>query len=165
MNKLQTTALGFIAGLITAIAVFTTLPTDTGGRTPRVNLTATGPRTFDDLLDAIEWVESKGDPWAVGDDGAAVGAYQIHKIYVDDCNRIARVRGDVILKSSCMFTYRDRENKQMSRKMVKMFLRYYGGTFEEMARKHNGGPNGHNKESTEAYWVKVKARMDEKSGK
>ena len=39
--------------------------------------------TFDDLLDAIEWVESKGDPAAIGDGGDAVGAYQIHKIYVD----------------------------------------------------------------------------------
>ena len=114
--------------------------------------------TFDDLLDAIEWVESKGNPWAVGDDGAAVGAYQIHKIYVDDVNRIRRamVWGDTY---GCLYTYRDRENKQRSREMVTIFFKHYGGTFEEMARKHNGGPNGHKKDSTKAYWEKVKARM------
>ena len=113
---------------------------------------------FDDLLDAIEWVESKGNPWAVGDDGAAVGAYQIHKIYVDDVNRIRRamVWGDTY---GCLYTYRDRENKQRSREMVTIFFKHYRGTFEEMARKHNGGPNGHKKESTKAYWEKVKARM------
>ncbi len=108
--------------------------------------------TFDDLLDAIEWVESKGDPWAVGDDGAAVGAYQIHKIYVDDVNRWQ----GLLVK----FLYSDRYDKKSSRAMVRSYLKHYGGTFEEMARKHNGGPNGHNKPSTEAYWLKVKARME-----
>ena len=101
--------------------------------------------TFDDLLDAIEWVESRGNWDAIGDwietkilpedydsesakdeeDGyigfqfkppmvgfnenpvdfeirngevykkeyQAVGAYQIHKIYVDDCNRILELQG------------------------------------------------------------------------
>ncbi len=110
---------------------------------------------FDDLLDAIEWVESKGDPWAVGDDGDAVGAYQIRKIYVDDVNRI----WGVLWKK---FSYKDRYSKSKSRFMVRVFLNHYGGTFEEMARKHNGGPNGHNKPSTEAYWLKVKARMETK---
>jgi len=30
---------------------------------------------------AIMWVESKGDPQAVGDGGKALGPYQIHKAY------------------------------------------------------------------------------------
>ena len=43
---------------------------------------------FEDLMDAIEQVESGGNANAVGDGGAAIGAFQIHKIYVDDVNRI-----------------------------------------------------------------------------
>lgn len=116
-------------------------------------------RTFDDLLDAIEWVESKGDPWAVGDNGNAVGAYQIHKIYVDDVNRISgyREHGN---RKIYPYAYTDRANPQKSREIVTVYLKHYGGTCEEMARTHNGGPRGPWKESTKAYWIKVKARME-----
>lgn len=126
--------------------------------------------TFGDLLDAIEWVESKGDPWAVGDNGAAVGAYQIHKIYVDDVNRIIckhRLRVST-------FKYSDRYDRYLSRVMVTIYLEEYGGISvgddldgfitpektEKCARIHNGGPWGWRKESTKAYWAKVKAKME-----
>lgn len=33
-------------------------------------------------------------------------------------------------------------------------------TMEDIARIHNGGPNGYKKESTKAYWLKVKAVLD-----
>ncbi len=120
--------------------------------------------TFDDLLDAIEWVESKGDANAVGDDGDAVGAYQLHKIYVDDVNRIV---------DENIYCYEDRWDKKCSREMTGIYIRYYGfkffgdprdgnkgPPFEAMARIHNGGPKGYLKESTKAYWAKVKARME-----
>lgn len=126
-----------------------------------------------DLLDAIEWVESKGNENAIGDNGNAVGSFQIWKIYVDDCNRIL---------SEQRYTYSDRQNKKRSREMVRIYLTYYGGTFEEMARKHVAGPDGwrndphwfvRNREYTleqaerkianaKAYWLDVKARMEAK---
>jgi hypothetical protein len=46
--------------------------------------------------------------------------------------------------------------------MANIYLNHYGGTIEEMARKFNGGPQGHKKKSTEAYWAKVKTRMERK---
>ncbi len=113
--------------------------------------------TFGDLLDAIEWVESKGKVDAIGDDGAAVGAYQIHKIYVDDVNRIWE---DLFHDDAPVFAYSERTSRTMSRWMATIYLKHYGGTFEEMARKHNGGPQGHKKESTKPYWEKVKARLE-----
>ena len=117
--------------------------------------------TFDDLLDAIEWVESRGDADAIGDGGRAVGAYQIWKIYVDDVNRIQKQWVSVSPgRKVRVFTYEDRLDRGLSRYMVRTFLKHYGGTFEEMTRKHNGGPKGHKKESTKAYWVKVKTRME-----
>ena len=117
--------------------------------------------TFDDLLDAIEWVESKGDAGAVGDNGDAVGAYQIHEIYVDDVNMLC---GD-------LFTYEDRWDKAESRIMTNIYLRWYASrenlgrepTLEDAARIHNGGPDGWKKESTKPYWLKVKARIEPKT--
>ena len=125
--------------------------------------------SLNDLLDAIEWVESKGDPDAIGDGGAAVGAYQIHKIYVDDVNRIRAHQnltrpsdfdehGRIMLRNP--FSYEARTDRTLSRLMTITYLMHYGGTPEEMARKHNGGPQGHKKESTLPYWEKVKSRME-----
>jgi len=34
-------------------------------------------------------------------------------------------------------------------------------TFEDIARIHNGGPNGHRKEITKRYWEKVKKILNE----
>ena len=111
--------------------------------------------TFDDLLDAIEFVESGGEEYpevCIGDGGDAVGAYQIHKIYVDDANRI--VGWD-------KFLYADRWDRDNSREMTSIVIQHYGkGDFETMARIHNGGPNGWKKESTKKYWNKVKIRLE-----
>jgi len=120
--------------------------------------------SFEDLLDAIEQVESKGNANAVGDNGNAVGAYQIWKIYVDDVNRIL---GEDI------FAYDDRYSKVRSACMVTVYVQHYCGIagwdgefrptqmdrFEAMARIHNGGPQGYRKESTESYWLKVLAEL------
>ena len=109
---------------------------------------ASGCPQFNDLLDAIEKVESGGDSSAVGDNGKAVGAYQIHKIYVDDVNRI----------SGKSFRYIDRKDKAKSRKMATIYLRHYGKgkTLIELARIHNGGPKGYKKKCTEKYAEKIK---------
>lgn len=123
-----------------------------------LELEAGSTYTFDDLLDAIEWVESKGDPNAIGDNGKAVGAYQIHKIYIDDVNRIYNTR----------YTYDNRLDRVKSRRMVRLYTNWYSFKhelhgpvyFEFVARTHNGGPDGWKKESTKPYWEKVRARME-----
>ena len=33
-------------------------------------------------------------------------------------------------------------------------------TLEDIARIHNGGPNGFKKSSTDAYWAKVKKQLE-----
>ncbi len=108
---------------------------------------------FESLLDAIEWVESRGNASAVGDNGDAIGAYQIHKIYVDDCNRILGYD---------KFHYEDRWDRDKSRDMIAIVIQHYGNgkTLEQAARIHNGGPNGWKKKSTENYWKKVKKFLD-----
>ena len=111
------------------------------------------------LLDAIQAVESNGNERAIGDNGKAVGAFQIHKIYVDDVNSF----------SSEKFTYEDRNDKEKSQKIVKLYLEHYGKNYEKktgkkatnevLARIHNGGPKGHNKEATKNYWKKVENNL------
>lgn len=139
-------------------------------------------KTFEDLLDAIEWVESEGDANAVGDNSCAVGSFQIHKIYVDDVNRIIckhRMRIPT-------FAYEDRLDREKSRIMATIYLDYWGGTYidyhklEKLSRIHNAGPNGWRNDpewfvrnrgyslehardkiaNAKAYWEKVKARFE-----
>ncbi len=146
----------------------------------------TAEATFEDLLDAIEWVESRGDANAVGDNGKAIGAYQIHKIYVDGVNRILKLQGGKVGNDDLgwrdYFTYKDRWDRDKSRAMVNIYLSYfiksasweyarkyqYTATpenptivpiFEIQARIHNGGPEGWKKKSTEEYWQKLKVRI------
>ena len=127
--------------------------------------------TFEDLLDAIEWVESRGIWDAVGDNGQAVGSFQIHKIYVRDVNRI---------DGKDIFRYNDRLDKALSHRMVDIYTNWYASRaydelclqdgmntkidtlawFELAARCHNGGPDGWKKDCTKPYWEKVKARLE-----
>lgn len=113
------------------------------------------------LLHAIAVVESKIDPTAIGDGGDAVGIFQIHKIYVDDVNRIAKTS----------YTYEDRFSVKKSTEMIEIYLNHYSkvyknktgkeATNEVKARIHNGGPNGWSKKSTERYWKRVKKYLQE----
>lgn len=113
-----------------------------------------------DIYEAIAYAESRGIDCAVGDNGKALGRYQIHKIYVNDVNRIAKTN----------YTYDDRLDAEKSLAMVKIYLDYYGRRYtiltgkpvtdEVMARSHNGGPDGFRKQSTVAYWNRVKEIME-----
>lgn len=135
--------------------------------------------SFEDLLDEIEWVESRGDPNAAGDGGEAIGAYQLTEIYVDDVNRILigwkEQIGQQIKEAGgkglggwfVPYTYKDRWNRNHSRDMARVYLTYYNPSdaeneFEAMARIHNGGPDGWKKESTKEYWEKVESRLERK---
>lgn len=112
------------------------------------------------LLIAIMQVESGGclnPSHAVGDNGASIGAYQIQKAVIDDCNRVYK---------QYTFTYNDRYDIQKSKQICYLYLSYWGNhykkktgkepTAETLARIWNGGPNGYKKQSTIKYWNKVK---------
>lgn len=113
-----------------------------------------------DIYEAIAYVESRGIDCAVGDNGEALGRYQLHRIYVDDVNRIAKTN----------YTYDDRLDAEKSLAMVKIYLDYYGKRYttltgkpvtdEVIARMHNGGPDGFRKQSTIEYWNRVREAMN-----
>lgn len=116
-----------------------------------------------DVYDAIKEVESGGDYKAIGDNGKAVGAYQIHEIYVKDANRI----------SGKSYTLEERYDEKKSLEMVKIVTTYYGNYYKKktgkevtpeiIARIHNGGALGWNKSSTISYWNKVKSKLIERN--
>lgn len=123
-------------------------------------LSASSACSGDVLLDAIATVESNNVSEVVGDDGQAVGAYQLHRIYVDDVNRIAKAE----------YRHADRNDAVKSREMVTIYLAHWGAryaafmnkpaTAEVLARIHNGGPYGWNKIHTKKYWNKVKLELE-----
>lgn len=122
---------------------------------------APDPIFFEPLINIIAIIESNNNSQAIGDSGKAVGTYQLHKIFVDDVNRII---------GSKKYSYADRLNPTKSREMVKIYLQHYATqkrlchkpTCEDMARIINGGPNGYKKKSTVKYWSKVKKILENK---
>lgn len=106
------------------------------------------------LLDAMCEVESGCDPDVIGDNGNAIGPYQIWEVYWTDA-----IEHD----SSIGGQYSDCMNKEYAEKVIFTYWDRYATeerlehipTDEDRARIHNGGPNGHKKESTVKYWKKV----------
>ncbi len=104
------------------------------------------------LLDAIAQVESRSDRNAVGDGGRAIGVYQIHRCYWQDGTRILGID----------WPYEDAADPAKARQVVRAYLRHYGRdrSLLDMARIHNGGPNGHKKQSTQDYARKIEAILE-----
>lgn len=119
------------------------------------------------LLEAMMIKESanrthpKGDPQAIGDlklKNKAYGILQIRQPYCDDAALILGVRhkavdclGDIPLSIRIVNAY-------MTRYATKKRLGHEP-TMEEIARMHNGGPNGHKVPATLKYWQETRAIM------
>jgi hypothetical protein len=107
------------------------------------------------LFLAIVAVESGGNVNAVGDKGRAVGPAQIWNVVVADCNRI----------SGKHFSLDDRRDYSKSAEMFQIYTDHYGRKYgtpisdEVRAKIWNGGPSGPNKQATQKYWEKVKAKL------
>ena len=109
------------------------------------------------LLDAIRFVES-GNRKNVpdGDNGKAIGPYQIHKVYWIDANQFDRSLGG---------TYQDCRQPAYAERVIDAYMRRYikepweAGEGETIAKVHNGGPKGYKKRATERYWQRVKKRL------
>ena len=116
------------------------------------------------LLDSIKQVESRGNPCAIGDNGRSLGAYQIMEAYYNDALQYnpslgngGRTYSDVwgigseAYSEQVMASYMGRyaTSKRLGREP----------TYEDIARIHNGGPNGYRRDSTLPYWEKVMAEL------
>ncbi|MFA5670627.1 MAG: hypothetical protein WCY37_03520 [Candidatus Dojkabacteria bacterium] len=108
------------------------------------------------LLTVIMMVESGGDVNAVGDNGKALGPFQIHEAFWTDACDFGGVDWDY---RTCA------HDLEKSRQVVLWYWQRYvpekEWSYERLARVHVGGPQGHLKECTLPYWNKIKDRLDE----
>ena len=123
-------------------------------------LTVNAVEVSDKLLHALKMAESGCKSDAIGDNGKAVGILQLHKVYVDDANRIVGYK---------KYSYNDRYDVRKSEEMTRIVLTHYGKHYERktdkrctdeiLARIHNRGYNQWNDKLGERYWNRVKQFM------
>jgi len=118
-----------------------------------IALNVTAKEIPDNFFNALHQVETGGRMGAIkGDDGKALGPFQIHRAYWQD--------------SGIAGKYEDCASYEYSKRVVRAYLKRYGKEFIEkedwqsLARIHNGGPQGHKKKATLPYWEKVKKHLD-----
>ena len=122
---------------------------------PEINLINGKIDNREELIEAMAFVESGGNPATIGDINLgtpSVGLLQIRPIMVREVNRILRKQGlDKRFKNS------DRRNGDKSIEMFNIWADAYhlDSSFEKMARNWNGGPKGFKKPATSHYWKKV----------
>ena len=85
------------------------------------------------------------DCWVMGDGGKALGPFQIHKITVEEANRILKIKG-----CSPIYKERDRLDYYMSRSITATVLAYYRDlwaargiklSYADLAAMHRWGPS------------------------
>ncbi len=109
----------------------------------------------EELIEAMAFVESGGNPATIGDINLgtpSVGLLQIRPIMVREVNRILRKQGlDKRFKNS------DRSSGEKSIEMFNIWADAYHlkSSYEKMARNWNGGPKGYKKSATAHYWKKI----------
>ncbi|NNE31134.1 MAG: hypothetical protein HKN40_02070 [Winogradskyella sp.] len=117
--------------------------------------------TDGDLLDALIFVESRGNDSAIGDrhlvGNEAVGALQIRPIMVREVNRICKRIG-----SHQRFTLKDRFDRDKSVHMFLIWKEFHhkDSSPEKIARNWNGGPKGYKKDRTIKYWNKIEKQLN-----
>jgi hypothetical protein len=109
------------------------------------------------ILHAIRMVESGDrDDVADGDNGAAIGPYQIHRDYWQDAVHFQPELGG---------TYDDCRRRAYAESVIGAYMQHYvpeawaGNDAEVIARTHNGGPLGSTRAATLGYWQRVAARL------
>jgi hypothetical protein len=107
------------------------------------------------LILALIMVESSGNNDAIGDNGKAYGCLQLHAAYVQDAAEYAGKN----------WVHEDAFDRNTSIQIFKAYMARYATeerlgrnpTASDIARIHNGGPNGYKKSATDKYLLKVKA--------
>lgn len=115
---------------------------------------------FPTLIHALITVESQGNDNAVGDRSLkyhAYGCLQIRQPYITDVNRVF---GTKYTTDHCMGL----TGRTVSIDIFEKYMSIYATpkrlgrevTAQDIARIHNGGPNGWKSGYTVGYWLKVK---------
>lgn len=108
------------------------------------------------FLDQLAQVESGRDDTAYNQAEDAHGRYQIRAGYLADANEVL----------GTSYSLADCHNPEISERVVRAYLMRYGSAYEQrtgnkatpeiLARIHNGGPRGYERDCTLAYAEKFK---------
>ena len=114
------------------------------------------PDSIKKLIEAMIWVESRGDDHAYCKREEAAGCLQIRPIMLAEVNRIC-----VMTNNGLAYEHEDRWDREMSIAMFHIWRKYHHehDTLEKIARNWNGGPEGYIKHKTNRYWKKVKKQL------
>jgi len=125
-----------------------------------VNTSKVNAGDIDDLINAMIWVESRGDDSAYCKREEAVGCLQIRPIMLRECNRILELKN-----STKRYTLLDRWARDKSIEIFHVVNQYYNKTnsYEAIARSWNGGPTWAQKSNTKKYWRKVQRKLKKSS--
>lgn len=115
---------------------------------------------LENLANQIALVET-WDKNLVGDNGRAIGHFQIHAISVREYNNTY----------GTSYTHKDMEDREIGKEVcigllkkgIKMYQKKFGKdpTTEDLARMWNGGIyTGYKKQSTEKYWDRFQERIE-----
>lgn len=113
---------------------------------------------WNDFVSAVIYVESRGNDSAYNKSEEAVGCLQIRPIMVREVNRKLS-----IWNAPFRYTLDDRWDRQKSIEMFEIMAEQipccedqeFMEFAEVVARKWNGGGQGHLKKSTEKYWERI----------
>ena len=124
---------------------------------PEVNLINGKIDNREELIEAMAFVESGGNPATIGDINLgtpSVGLLQIRPIMVREVNRILRKQGlDKRFKNSD-------SNKSIHMFMIWKDYHHKNDSDETIARNWNGGPKGYKKDRTVKYWNKIEKQLN-----
>lgn len=119
--------------------------------------------TWDDFIDAVIYVESRGNDSAHNIKEDAVGCLQIRPIMVTEVNRRLAIDG-----FERRYSLDDRWSRAKSIEMFNYMAtkvstngRTFMGYCEVVARRWNGGYNGDKMCTTKNYWSKIKRQINE----
>lgn len=118
--------------------------------------------TFNDFIEAVIYIESRGDSLAYNTKEKAVGVLQIRPIMLREVNRVLRknnVPGKYVLQ--------DRYSQEKSIEMFNIMAEQVNQDelsqmqfFEIVARRWNGGRRGDKKKATIKYWERIKNQLN-----
>ena len=147
--------------LTTLIAIVISQATPTTDRLPNALERA--------VLHSLRQVESGGHPDpknAVGDNGRAIGPYQIHRQYWQDAVQFRPSLGgtyescrETAYAEQVILAYWDRYATPAIKTYAKFHTLDRLATAEILARIHNGVPSGNSNPKTFAYWLRVKQHL------
>lgn len=123
---------------------------NSGGNTTAAADNPAPASEWDALVEALIWVESRGDASAVNPHTGATGILQIMPIYVEDANR---------LQNDTEFTLADRLSPERSMEMFRIIQQHYNP-----GRDIHKAIHLHNPKAGQSYADAVLARMEEQTG-